>query len=155
MSSTFMFRGFHSLCCTKAFWVVICATASWGTFLSPCLPSHISCLVSLDIWGQNQHIHAINFIISVNWKLRKGIFVGCHKEPRFHLHFSPIPVCPEYDAECLSRCSPNSYQAGMRECMCICHQTDCDVHQGHWFSLSSIRQLMYDSKEVHFVLETQ
>ena len=122
MSSTSMFRGFHSLDCPKAFWAVIYATALWGTFLSPCLPSHISCLVFLDLRGLNRHIHSITFIISFNWKLRKGIFVGCHKEPCFHRHFSPIQVCPEYDTECLSQCSPNSYQACMRESVCVCYR---------------------------------
>ena len=156
MNGTSMFRGFHSLRCPKAFRAVFYATALWGTFLSPCLPSHISCLVFLDLWGLSQHINSINVIISFNWKLRKGIFVGCHKEPRFHLHFSPIPVCPNYDAECFSQCSPNSYQAGMRVCVCVfvirlivmfIKVTDSLSHPSHnWCTMP---------KRHTFVLETQ
>lgn len=150
MSSTSMFRGFHSLHCPKAFWAVIYATALWGTFLSPCLPSHISCLFFLT---SEDWIDISTQLISLshstgNWE--KAYLWAATRSHVFIVIFSPIQVCPEYDAECLSQCSPNSYQACMRESVCVCYQTDCDVHQGHWFSLSSIRQLMYDSKEVHF-----
>lgn len=145
MSSTSMFRGFHSLHCPKAFWAVIYATALWGTFLSPCLPSHISCLFFLDLWGLNRHIHSINFIISFNWKLRKGIFVGCHKEPCFHRHFFPHSSLPR-----IWRRMPfpmqSKFLSGMHERECVCLLSD-------WLWCSSrslILSLIYQAIDVRF-----